>query len=194
MATQDYYEVLGVPRDASPDAIKAAYRRIARETHPDLHPDDLGAHEQFKLTAEAFAVLSDPRRRLRYDDVRKPIRGIADHLIRHESGRRIIEVLLPSTSAASQRGMDLVVPVPVPSHILVDGGIATVALPQRSRCAGEERVLRIPPADRGDGIAMGWWCRLVGMGTPGRNGAPDGDCYAWCVPAITNTKRKRREG
>lgn len=64
---KDYYEILGVPRDATEKQIKAAYRRLARKYHPDLNPNDRTAEEKFKEIAEAFAVLSDPEKRARYD-------------------------------------------------------------------------------------------------------------------------------
>ena len=60
---RDYYEILGVPRDASAKEIKAAYRKLARKYHPDVNPGDAGAEERFKAVAEAFAVLSDDDRR-----------------------------------------------------------------------------------------------------------------------------------
>jgi molecular chaperone DnaJ len=64
---RDYYEILGVPRDASAKEIKAAYRKLARKFHPDVNPDDAAAEDRFKEVAEAFAVLSDKDRRATYD-------------------------------------------------------------------------------------------------------------------------------
>ena len=62
----DHYEVLGVERDASPEDIKKAYRRLARQLHPDVNPGE-DASERFKLVTHAYDVLSDPEQRRRYD-------------------------------------------------------------------------------------------------------------------------------
>jgi molecular chaperone DnaJ len=64
---RDYYEVLGLKKGASDDDIKKAYRRIAKECHPDLHPDDKAAEARFKEANEAYAVLSDPEKKSKYD-------------------------------------------------------------------------------------------------------------------------------
>lgn len=63
----DYYQILGVPRDADEDAIKKAFRTLARETHPDRNPDDPQAAQKFKQIGEAYAVLGDPAKRAQYD-------------------------------------------------------------------------------------------------------------------------------
>ncbi|MBC6421067.1 MAG: J domain-containing protein [Hormoscilla sp. SP5CHS1] len=64
---RNYYEILGVPRDASVEEIKKAYRKLARQYHPDLNPGDKEAEERFKDINEAYEVLSDPNRRSQYD-------------------------------------------------------------------------------------------------------------------------------
>ncbi len=64
---RDYYDILGVSRDASPDEIKGAFRRLARDTHPDANPGDPAAEARFREVAEAYEVLSDQRRRVAYD-------------------------------------------------------------------------------------------------------------------------------
>jgi molecular chaperone DnaJ len=64
---RDYYEVLGVDRAASADAIKSAYRKLALKYHPDRNPGDRTAEDKFKEAAEAYAVLSDAEKRSRYD-------------------------------------------------------------------------------------------------------------------------------
>ena len=67
MAKRDYYEVLGVGKDASEAEIKKAYRRLARKYHPDVAKDDPQAEEKFKEATEAYKVLSDPEARAKYD-------------------------------------------------------------------------------------------------------------------------------
>ncbi len=69
MATtkRDYYEVLGVKRDAEPEDIKKAYRQMAFKNHPDKNPGDAEAEKRFKEAAEAYEVLSDQSKRQRYD-------------------------------------------------------------------------------------------------------------------------------
>lgn len=64
---RDYYEVLGLEKAASENDIKKAYRRLAKENHPDLNPGDTAAEARFKEIAEAYAVLSDPDKKSKYD-------------------------------------------------------------------------------------------------------------------------------
>jgi molecular chaperone DnaJ len=67
VAKRDYYEILGVARDADEATLKKAYRKIALENHPDRNPDDPSAEERFKEASEAYAVLSDSDKRAAYD-------------------------------------------------------------------------------------------------------------------------------
>ncbi len=67
MAKEDFYQVLGLKRDAKPEEIKKAYRRLARKYHPDVNPGDKSAEERFKKITEAHDVLSDPKKRGIYD-------------------------------------------------------------------------------------------------------------------------------
>lgn len=64
---RDYYEVLGVDRNADDETLKKAYRALAKKYHPDMHPDDKEAEAKFKEASEAYAVLSDPEKRKQYD-------------------------------------------------------------------------------------------------------------------------------
>jgi molecular chaperone DnaJ len=64
---RDYYEVLGVERSADEGALKSAYRKLAHQYHPDKNPGNKGAEDRFKEISEAYAVLSDPEKRARYD-------------------------------------------------------------------------------------------------------------------------------
>lgn len=65
---RDLYETLGVARDADPDTIRKAYRKLARQNHPDLNPNDAAAEERFKQVSQAWEVLEDPERRRNYDE------------------------------------------------------------------------------------------------------------------------------
>src|SRR5690349_14591923 len=71
---KDYYGILGVNKDAGPDDIKRAYRRLARELHPDVNPDP-AAQERFKEINAAYEVLSDPRKREMFDLGGDPMQG-----------------------------------------------------------------------------------------------------------------------
>ncbi|MGB7859875.1 MAG: J domain-containing protein [Acidimicrobiia bacterium] len=110
---RDYYEILGVDRDASSEQIKKAFRRIARETHPDTNPGDQSAEAKFREAAEAYEILSDPERRNRYDrgdvidlgDLFSGLGGIDDLLrtVFGDSG------LFGSRAQRSTRGRDVLV-------------------------------------------------------------------------------------
>ncbi len=71
MSSIDYYEVLSVSSDATPETIKKAYRKLALETHPDKNPGDRLAEERFKKINEAYGVLSDSKKRAQYDQYRR---------------------------------------------------------------------------------------------------------------------------
>ena len=70
---RNYYEILGVPRNASSDEIKQAFRRLARRYHPDVNPGDKVAEEKFKDINEAYEILSDDGRRSQYDQFSRAV-------------------------------------------------------------------------------------------------------------------------
>ena len=69
MEYKDYYAVLGVKKDATEKEIRQAFRRLARQYHPDVNPNNKEAEEHFKEINEAYEVLSDPEKRKRYDEM-----------------------------------------------------------------------------------------------------------------------------
>ncbi len=71
MAAKDFYQVLGVPDSASQGDIKKAYRRLAKQYHPDANPNNPKAAERFKEISEAHSTLSDPEKRKQYDQMRR---------------------------------------------------------------------------------------------------------------------------
>ena len=138
MAT-DYYEVLGVDRDATTEQIKKAFRRVARDTHPDSNPGDASAEARFRQAAEAYEVLSDPERRRRFDrgdviDIGDLLGGFGgiDDLLRSVFGEGGLFGAAPNSPT---RGRDILVRVNVD---LVDAGFgteSTVSFPTRADCA-----------------------------------------------------------
>ena len=67
LMAKDFYKILGIERGASADEIQKAYRKAARENHPDLNPDDKSAKERFQEVQSAYEVLNDPEKRQMYD-------------------------------------------------------------------------------------------------------------------------------
>jgi curved DNA-binding protein len=194
---RDYYEVLGVPRTATADEIKRAYRQLARKHHPDLKPasEKAAAAERFKEINEAYEVLGDPDKRARYDAVGTGYRGGMDYTPPPGQGWTP-----PDTSVwdeadgfsdffaslfgrAGRRGggggggrggvritmpgSDVEAELPLTVEELLRGGRRRLQLPN-----GRTVEVEIPPGAR-DGTML----RLAGQGEPGLNGGPPGDLY-----------------
>ena len=124
MATEklDYYEVLGVSRSATGDAIKKAYRQAALKYHPDRNRDDPGAETKFKSAAEAYEVLSDPEKRQRYDQFgHAGLQGAAGHDFTHMDVGDIFSMfedifgggIFGGRRSRRQRGADLQVQIEI---------------------------------------------------------------------------------
>ena len=75
-ATKDPYKILGVDKKASADDIKKAYRKLARQYHPDRNPGDTAAEEKFKEIQSAYDVVGDAEKRKQYDSGRRPVRRL----------------------------------------------------------------------------------------------------------------------
>jgi curved DNA-binding protein len=102
MAAEDFYQILGVARDASQDEIQRAYRKLARAYHPDVNPDP-GAEDRFKDISEAYDVLSDPQTRRRYDAFGRDFRQVPED-VDPETWRRSRAGAGARTGAASGTG------------------------------------------------------------------------------------------
>lgn len=145
-AKRDYYEILGVPRDADAKAIKDAFRRLALQYHPDRNKEP-GAEERFKEIAEAYAVLSDPRKRADYDH--RGFAGVAGFTpedlfggIDFESifgdlgfgGGGLFERFFGGRHRGPRRGADVEVELAVPLERIAVGGEETIRFSRLAPC------------------------------------------------------------
>ena len=160
----DYYEILGVARDAPTDEIKKAFRRLARDTHPDSNPGDPAAEERFREIARAYEVLSNPQRRAAYDrgdtidmsDLFSSFAGIDELLARMFGGlggfggrpagpasgadaRVSVQVDLADVATGATREVDYPAAVTC-STCGGDGAAPGTALETCSRCGGQGSV------------------------------------------------------
>ena len=203
---KDYYEILGVPREASADEIRRAYRKLAREYHPDLNKDSQ-AEERFKEIGEANEVLSDPEKRERYDRLGASWRGpeqppgaddIEDFLRQQgfrgdprtefgESGfSDFFERLFGNGATTAQsgplRGHDVEAVLDLSLEEALDGGRRRLSLDD-----GHSFEVAIP-----SGVREGQRIRVAGQGAAGRDGGPPGDLYL--LVHLRPHRRFRREG
>jgi curved DNA-binding protein len=184
---RDYYEVLGVPRTATADDIRKAYRQLARKHHPDLQPaaDRAKAAERFKEINEANEVLSDPDKRAKYDALGPNWKGGMDYgpppgppgaeYVSFEGEGDFSDFFASLFGRAGRRGggrvvmpgMDVEAELPVGLDEILRGGKRQIQLP-----GGKSVEVEIPLGAR-DGTVL----RLAGQGEPGGKGAPPGDLY-----------------
>ncbi len=200
---KDYYETLRVPRTASEREIKAAYRKLARKYHPDVNANDKAAEEKFKEVAEAFAVLSDPEKRAKYDRGGHEAFGAGFDPFSdigfdsRNFGMQDLSELFELFGAGARRGRsrarrgeDLRMEVRIPFLDAVRGGTIEVALPRQQPCpscggagsSGEQKDTECPDC-RGTGRRtqqrLGVQVSLACVrceGTGRSRGSPCGSC------------------
>ena len=177
---KDFYKILGVAKDVSDADLKKAYRKLAKENHPDLHPGDAKAEAKFKDISEAFDVLSDPEQRREYDAIRAM--GGGARFTSGGQGAGFEDVFgnlfgggfqgqgFPGFGGGfggfggPQRGQDLVATQAVDFIDSIQG--TTIKLGVR----GESVSVKVPA-----GIQDGQKLKVKGKGQPSPNGGPAGD-------------------
>jgi DnaJ-class molecular chaperone len=167
---RDYYEILGVQRDANKAEVKTAFRRLARELHPDVNDHDPEAEEKFKEAAEAYEVLSDPEQRQAYDAYgHEGLRGAGAAPGGFGSVEDIFQAFFGGNFGfevrrGPMRGQDLIHQVEISAVDAMLG--AKIKVPSHEG----EREIELPP-----GTQPGSQFALRGHGMPGANGGPPGD-------------------
>lgn len=200
---EDPYQLLGVARDATPEAIRAAYRKLARRHHPDVNPGKPASEERFKAISAAHALLSDPARRARFDrgeidaeGQERPPAGGWRQYADSDAGERYGQPAEPADfadlfaelfggggrAAGPRAGRDEQYRLTVPFGVAVRGGVEQLSLP-------DGRVLRvaIPP-----GVETGQVLRLRGQGGAGARGGTPG--HALIEVTVADHPLLRREG
>lgn len=197
MANHDYYETLGVSRNATQDEIRKAYKKLAREYHPDNRPGDVAAEQKFKEIQEANSVLSDPEKRAQYDRFGSAFQnagagGPQFHWSTSGPGGAVdLEDILgggfdlgslfggmggggggrrrQQARPRPQAGQDVEMEIEIPFHVAVEGG--QHSLPLRRQNGSVERInVKVPP-----GVDTGSVIRLSGQGHPGVQAGPAGN-------------------
>ena len=200
MATRDYYDILGVNKNASDEELKKAYRKLAMKYHPDRNPNKKEAEERFKELNEAYAVLSDKEKRKQYDtfgqegfrqrfsqedifrgfdfeDIFSNLfggRGRREFRSGGRGGYDFSDLFgrggYQDMGRMPQKGEDMYYEWPISLEEAASGGEKKVSLPKEGKV--EEIYVKIPP-----GIPSGKKLRVAGKGAAGRNGGPPGDLY-----------------
>lgn len=202
----DYYEILGLKKNASDEDIKKAYRKLARKLHPDLNPNDKEANKKFQQLNEANEVLSDPEKRKKYDQYGKDWQHSEQFEKARQSGGRssytgggeqygggfeqddfsdfFSSMFGGSSGRRSQtkfRGQDY------NSELKLSLQDAYTTHQQTLNINGKNVRITIPA-----GVENGQVIKLKGYGAPGVNGGPNGDLYITFT--IANDARYKRLG
>ena len=189
----DHYQILGVSRTATSEDIQKAYREMARKYHPDLHPDDNAAKEQFKKVQTAFDVLNDPSKREMYDRYGSSFEGVGaggggwspqGQAGGFQSGGEVdLESLFGGGGGFADLfgggkrrtrrnprtpGEDITAHIRIPFQLAIDGGKTEVRFERDNK--HETLSITIP-----QGLPDGSRMRLRGQGRPGRGGGATGD-------------------
>lgn len=189
MARKDFYDILGVTRDASADEIKKAYRGLARKYHPDLHPGDKAMEKKFKEINEAYSVLGDPQKKEDYDLTGRvssghgggpggwpPQGGGMGDFGGFEGGAGGFEDIFSDIFGMGghrrgpRRGEDLEYRLSLDFLQAVRGAEIKVTV---TRHAGPEKITIKIPAGIQDGARV----RVAGKGGEGYDGGPSGDLF-----------------
>ncbi|MEI6207052.1 MAG: DnaJ C-terminal domain-containing protein [Desulfuromonadales bacterium] len=195
MAATDYYKALGVEKNASADDIKKAFRKLAVKYHPDRNPDDKTAEDKFKVINEAYAVLSDPKKKEQYDtfgssgfhqqysqeDIFRGFDfgnaykdlgggGAEDILSRLFGGAFAKGGARGGFRSGPQRGGDLEMETDISFRDAAQGAEKMVAF--RRNGQREELKVKIPA-----GVDNGSKIRITGKGGQGEGGGPMGDLF-----------------
>lgn len=186
----DYYEILGVSKTATASELRKAYKKLARQFHPDANADDPDALEKFKQIQAAWAVLNDETKRKNFDTYGTPDEPRFESGSRPDPGgqRRSytndgrvpfdLEELFGyagsgargSRTDVSIRGQDIRAVVDIPFLLAAEGGKYDLRFQEQGRTEAETLAVTIPA-----GIDTGSVIRLNGKGTPGINGGANGD-------------------
>ena len=202
MEYKDYYKVLGVDKTATPEQIKKAYRKLARQHHPDVNPNDEGAEQKFKELNEANEVLSDPEKRKKYDQFgadwqryqQQP--AAAGPRAARPGGRLRLEPVYPGRGGGGRRqplwrrgrGFLRLLRLAVWQHGRGGGGSsrpgagqdyqAELELSLDEAYHGGPRTITVNGKNLritiAPGVSDGQTIRLRNQGGPGRNGGPNG--------------------